>query len=121
MPLRHTERAYYVGLLLARHQLFELTRRPVGRFGILRQPTATGPRLRAACVAYFSPRIRDTISLELLPRSGATRRAEAIYMQIEHLANATLRGRIEKVCRDAGYEPPIICTPEELVEVDNDI
>jgi predicted nucleic acid-binding protein len=38
----------------------------------------------------------------------------------KHLANATLRGRIEKVCRDAGYEPPIICTSEELVEVDND-
>jgi len=37
-----------------------------------------------------------------------------------HIANATLRGRIEKVCRDAGYEPPIICTPEELVEIDDD-
>jgi hypothetical protein len=33
-----------------------------------------------------------------------------------HIANATLRGRIEMVCRDAGYEPPIICTPEELLK-----
>ena len=32
----------------------------------------------------------------------------------KHIANATLRGRIEAVCRDAGFEPPIICTPEEL-------
>lgn len=31
-----------------------------------------------------------------------------------HLANARLRSRIEQVCRDAGYIPPIICTPEEL-------
>jgi predicted nucleic acid-binding protein len=31
-----------------------------------------------------------------------------------HLANARLRGRIEQVCREAGYVPPIICTPEEL-------
>lgn len=31
-----------------------------------------------------------------------------------HLANARLRSRIERVCRDAGYVPPIICTPEEL-------
>jgi len=38
----------------------------------------------------------------------------------KHIANATLRGRIDKVCRDAGYEPPIICTPEELVEIDDD-
>lgn len=38
----------------------------------------------------------------------------------KHIANATLRGRIEKVCRDAGFEPAIICTPEELVEIDDD-
>jgi hypothetical protein len=31
-----------------------------------------------------------------------------------HIANATLRPRIEAVCRAAGYEPPLICTPEEL-------
>jgi predicted nucleic acid-binding protein len=31
-----------------------------------------------------------------------------------HLANARLRNRIEQVCREAGYLPPIICTPEEL-------
>ena len=31
-----------------------------------------------------------------------------------HLANERLRSRIEQVCRDAGYIPPIICTPEEL-------
>ena len=27
-----------------------------------------------------------------------------------------LRGKIEGVCRDAGTVPPIICTPEELME-----
>jgi predicted nucleic acid-binding protein len=31
-----------------------------------------------------------------------------------HLANARLRSRIEQICREAGYLPPIICTPEEL-------
>lgn len=31
-----------------------------------------------------------------------------------HIANAALRGKIEEVCRDAGFEPPIICTPLEL-------
>lgn len=34
-----------------------------------------------------------------------------------HLANATLRTKIEQVCRQHGYEPPIICTPKELIEV----
>lgn len=32
-----------------------------------------------------------------------------------HMANAQMRNAIEDVCRDAGYEPPIICTPEELM------
>src|SRR5437899_2153048 len=32
-----------------------------------------------------------------------------------HLANATLRDPIESVCRASGYEPPAICTPEELL------
>ncbi len=31
-----------------------------------------------------------------------------------HIANATMRPRIDAVCRDNGLEPPIICTPEEL-------
>jgi hypothetical protein len=31
-----------------------------------------------------------------------------------HIANLTMRGAIEKVCRAAGYEPPAIGTPEEF-------
>ena len=34
----------------------------------------------------------------------------------KHIANARMRSRIEGVCRDSGYEPPIMCTPEELTE-----
>ncbi len=37
----------------------------------------------------------------------------------KHIANATLRDCIERVCRNAGYEPPVICTPEELSGVDD--
>ncbi|HMM59917.1 MAG TPA: hypothetical protein PKC25_07285, partial [Candidatus Rifleibacterium sp.] len=33
-----------------------------------------------------------------------------------HIANAIMRPRIEQACRDCGYEPPIICTPQELME-----
>jgi hypothetical protein len=32
-----------------------------------------------------------------------------------HIANAQRREAIEEVCRNAGYEPPVICTPEELI------
>lgn len=33
----------------------------------------------------------------------------------KHIANALLRHRIEEICRADGYEPPVICTPEELL------
>lgn len=33
-----------------------------------------------------------------------------------HIANARMRSRIEQVILDLGYEPPILCTPEELLE-----
>ena len=35
---------------------------------------------------------------------------------LRHLANAAIRGKIDEACRNAGLVPPIICTPEELME-----
>ena len=37
-----------------------------------------------------------------------------------HIANAAIRLQIETVCRNAGFEPVIICTPDELMELDHD-
>ena len=34
-----------------------------------------------------------------------------------HLANATMRAQIESVCANKGFKAPIICTPEEMMEV----
>jgi hypothetical protein len=34
----------------------------------------------------------------------------------KHIANAIMRSKIEQICRVNGYEPSIICTPEELME-----
>lgn len=34
----------------------------------------------------------------------------------KHIANAGLRGKIETICRSAGFEPPVICTPLELIK-----
>jgi hypothetical protein len=34
----------------------------------------------------------------------------------KHIANATTRSLIEAICRRAGFEPPVICTPLELVK-----
>ncbi len=34
----------------------------------------------------------------------------------KHIANAQMRNQIERICRGMGYEPPVMCTPEELME-----
>lgn len=33
-----------------------------------------------------------------------------------HIANAAMRPKLEAACRNHGFEPPIICTPLELME-----
>lgn len=35
---------------------------------------------------------------------------------LRHIAGAVARSRIEHECRKAGYKPPVICTPNELME-----
>jgi hypothetical protein len=39
-----------------------------------------------------------------------------ITWNFKHIANAAMRSRIEYVCRLSGYEPPVICSPQELME-----
>ncbi len=33
----------------------------------------------------------------------------------KHIANAEMRNLITEICRSQGYEPPVTCTPEELL------
>ena len=70
---------------------------------------------------------KDLVRLGPLPEKAAV---DALHIAIavtnrvdylltwncKHLANAALRSRIERVCRARGYDPVIICTPEELLE-----
>jgi hypothetical protein len=42
-----------------------------------------------------------------------------VTWNLRHLANAALRGKIEEACRAAGTVPPVICTPEELMEAES--
>ncbi|MCG8365208.1 MAG: type II toxin-antitoxin system VapC family toxin [Pseudanabaenales cyanobacterium] len=39
-----------------------------------------------------------------------------ITWNCKHIANARMRHKIEQLCRARGYEPALICTPEELLE-----
>jgi predicted nucleic acid-binding protein len=56
---------------------------------------------------------RDALHIAL---AAAHRVQYLVTWNFKHIANASLRGRIERVCRLAGFDPPIICTPEELAD-----
>ena len=97
-------------------------------------PTAARDRLEALAGLAFlnaSPDAEDLarrlLELGAVPREAA---ADAVHIAIavtngveylvtwnfRHIANAAMRVRIERACREAGYEPPVICTPNELME-----
>jgi len=68
------------------------------------------------------------VSLGPIPRESA---ADGLHIAIvavngvdylvtwncRHLANAVLRHQIESLVEEAGYACPVMCTPEELMEV----
>ena len=101
-------------------------------------PSAASRRLAALESVRFLDATDDALALaQELIRSGAiseTSPEDAAHIAIavvngveyivtwncRHIANAALRSKIERVCRDGGYEPAIICTPDELMEPEND-
>jgi hypothetical protein len=98
-------------------------------------PTAAAERLQALSPLTLVPVTAAAIDLAkmLLFRSALPQKArvDAAHVAVgatngiqyllrwncKHLANVTLRDKIEQACRDSGYEPPMICTPTELREV----
>ena len=43
-----------------------------------------------------------------------------VTWNMKHLANPVATARIGQVCRDAGHEPPLICTPSQLMEMEHE-
>ncbi len=70
----------------------------------------------------LAERLVTALVLPSKARMDALHIATAAYHGIEflvtwncsHIANATMRPVIDRVCLQAGYEAPVICTPEEL-------
>ena len=71
---------------------------------------------------------RKLLDLAAVPRNAADDAAHIaiaatngvdylVTWNFRHIANATMRSRIEDVCRRSGYDPPVICTPNELMEI----
>ncbi len=56
---------------------------------------------------------RDAIHISLAAVNGLE---YLVSWNFKHIVNPTIRSAIERVCRDAGFVPPMICTPDELLE-----
>ena len=86
----------------------------------------------ATLLVLAVPEDVDRVAQALLLRGSLPRKAETdalhvavaavngvdylVTWNLRHIANPAMRRRIEEVCRNCGYEPPILCTPEELLE-----
>jgi predicted nucleic acid-binding protein len=43
-----------------------------------------------------------------------------VTWNFRHIANAAMVSKIEDVCRQEGFEPPVICSPEQLMESEDE-
>jgi hypothetical protein len=60
--------------------------------------------VRASWVFCMSPWVSQLSRLGHSPSWNCT-----------HIANANIRAKLESLCRSHGLQPPMICTPEELL------
>ncbi|HEX4955426.1 MAG TPA: type II toxin-antitoxin system VapC family toxin [Thermoanaerobaculia bacterium] len=96
-------------------------------------PTAAGRRLDAAVgiPVLSGAEEAEALAADLLAKAAMPPKAvlDAAHVAIAavhgldflltwnctHIANATMRPRIEAICKGYGFPPPIICTPDELL------
>jgi predicted nucleic acid-binding protein len=55
---------------------------------------------------------RDALHISLAAVNGIQ---YLVTLNFTHIANAENRLLIEQICRDSGYTPPLICSPDELL------
>lgn len=56
---------------------------------------------------------RDAVHIAIAAVNGID---YLVTWNFKHIANPTTRFAIESICRRVGFQPPIICTPDELSE-----
>jgi hypothetical protein len=60
---------------------------------------------------------RDALHISI----AAVHRVEfLVTWNFKHILNPHLQTKIAEVCRDEGHRPPVICTPQELLESEDD-
>ena len=57
----------------------------------------------------------DALHIAVAAVSGMT---YMLSWNCTHIVNAVILPRVYDVCRNNGYEPPFVCTPQELMEIE---
>jgi hypothetical protein len=57
----------------------------------------------------------DALHIAVAAVSGMT---YLLSWNCTHIVNAVILPRVYDVCRRNGYEPPFVCTPQELMEIE---
>jgi hypothetical protein len=79
-------------------------------------------------VAEPAAALIQRVPLPTTAGADAAHIATAAYHRIDflmtrnstHIANAQLRPRVERVCREIGHPAPVLCTPDELMGESDD-
>jgi predicted nucleic acid-binding protein len=61
--------------------------------------------------------LRDAVHISIAAVHGIE---YLVTWNFKHIANPATRSSIERICEREGYRPPLICTPDELSEIQND-
>ncbi len=60
---------------------------------------------------------RDALHISI----AAAHRVEfLVTWNFKHILNPHLQARIAQVCREERYQPPVICTPQQFLESEDD-
>lgn len=79
-------------------------------------PTPEAVNLARALVTHGPVPRREDVDALHIAIAGVHGIEYLLTWNCAHIANAQMRAGIESVCRNLGYEPPVLCTPEELME-----
>jgi len=80
------------------------------------QATEAGRELARQLIAELAfpeTAAADALHIAIAAENGAH---FLLTWNCKHIANAKTRVLIERILRSRGYDPPILCTPEELME-----
>jgi len=80
-----------------------------------RNRSARIPSFQLADVPLPSKAVIDALHIAVAAVNGVE---YLLTWNCRHIAYPALRPRIESICRNMGFEPPVICTPQELLEID---